>query len=73
MFYAAVPRRSQFRRGAACLRSSPLISIENSSGRIVTVPVSFADGHWNRPFSSRLVQTHKPPSHTKTLISYGRY
>jgi len=37
MFYAAGARRSQFRRGRASARSSPLTSIANSSGRIATL------------------------------------
>ena len=40
MFYAAGLRRSQFLRVTARVKSSPLISIASSSGRIVMLPAS---------------------------------
>ena len=68
MFYAAGARRSQFRRGRASARSSPLTSIANSSGRITTLRASAASGHRKRPFSNRFAHTHNPlPSHTSAF------
>ena len=80
MFYAAGSRRSQFLRGRASARSSPLSSIANSSGRITTQPASVAVGQRKRPFSSRFAHTHSPlPSHTspsmlpKTTVEYRKF
>jgi hypothetical protein len=58
MFYAAGLRRNQFRRDFVCVKSSPLISIASSSGRITMPPTSGAEGHAKRPFSSLFAQTH---------------
>ena len=68
MFYAAGSRRSQFLRGRASARSSPLSSIANSSGRITRQLSSVAAGQRKRPFSNRFAHTHSPlPSHTRTF------
>src|ERR1700694_6028126 len=59
MFYAAGARRSQFLRGLAWPRSSPLTSIANSSGRITTLRAPLS-GQPKRPLSSRFAHTHNP-------------
>src|SRR6516165_1420520 len=46
--------------GHASARSSPLISIVNSSGRITTHCPPAAAGQRKRPFSNRFAQTHSP-------------
>ena len=66
--YAAGVCRIQFLRGRAWARSSPLTSIANSSGLIVTLRAALPAGQPKRPRSRRLAHTHSPlPSHTRAL------